>query len=281
MQDQIIEIIQNNIINLSDVQLKSLYNYWRDENPHKNSDEWIQNKDLISTAQQIPPNAFLHGVDLPYWFGDINARAKIMIMGIDPLRNEKTFESCAADKEKNVLIGTPYAVHSQKMRKGKTKEYWNFINELAQNNFVYLTDIYKTFFYTDSTKKTRSYVYYRKAAVQHSAREIIAKEIAVVKPDIIITLGAETFTKLTDKKLIKKITGNIHDNIAYLEEYPALPILPMVHLSGSTFQNVKNTFVNNNLQNVEGERQKEGFGLQYAEIVEKYLQSQVETLVTE
>lgn len=277
MEKQIFKIVKDSIINLSDDELISLYNYWRDRNENKSSNEWIRHKDLISSEQHVPPHAYLHGVDLPYWFGESNSPIKIMIMGIDPLRNDKTFEEFKADKVKNVLIGTPYAVHSGKMRTGRTKEYWNFIDDLASKHFVYLTDIYKTFFYTDSSKKTRSYVYYRNAEVQHIARYIVAKEIQVVKPDIIITLGAETFRKFTGEKLPKKITGNIIDNIVYMEEFPDVPIIPMVHLSGATFQNVKNTFLKNNLENYTVE-EKPSFGLRYAEIIEQYLQTQEEKL---
>ena len=269
MEEKIIEIIKNDIINLSDKTIKDLYNYWRDETPDKcknDPKDWIQKKELISEVQQVPKGSFLNGIDFPYWFGKEKSNKKIMIIGIDPMRDEKVFSKLEANKSDDVIIGTPYAVHSKKIRSGRTKEYWEFIEALSEKNFVYLTDIYKTFFYTNETKKTRSYVHHR-SINSESARDILKKEIDIINPDIIITLGNETFIKFTLQKLKSPITNAIKDNIVRLNEYDNLPIIPMVHLSGSTYKKHKVKFLENNFA---CEIDK-SFGLSYAEIIEKFL----------
>lgn len=270
MKEKVIEIIKNDIINLSDLTIRDLYNYWRDESADKRKSDpknWIQKKELISEMQQVPKGSYLNGIDFPYWFGNENSNIKIMIIGIDPMRDEKVFDKSYANKYHDVIISTPYALHSEVMRNGRTKDYWKLIETLSKDNFVYLTDIYKTFFYTDNTKEIRSYRYYKSADVSQNARHIIAKEIELIKPDIIITLGNETFIKFTRQKLKSPITNGIKDNVIKLQEYGNFPIIPMAHLSSATFKKHKVKFLENNFAYEVGEN----FGTSYAQIIENYL----------
>jgi uracil-DNA glycosylase len=209
---------------------------------------------------------------LPYWFGDISAKKRIMIVGIDPLRNENAFKQAKADKNNHVLIGTPYALHSTKMREGRTRPYWEFINSLSQNNFVYLTDIYKTFFYTENSKKERSYVYYRKnTSYLNSIKDILAREINFLNPDLIITLGKESFEQLTEKKC-NKLSREISLNKTHILNFP---VIPLVHLSGATRkQNILDFIEANNLDSSRFKKRWE-YGLGYSKIIENYLNAKM------
>ncbi|WP_407405850.1 uracil-DNA glycosylase family protein [Chryseobacterium sp.] len=246
MNKEIFKLIEENIIKLSTTEIGNLYDYFNYKNREQDI-TYIQSKEKIHPNQEIPENTYLLGIDLPFWFGKFDSDTKIMIIGIDPLRNEYSFEKEEADKVNNVIIGTPFALHSKKIREGRTKQYWNFIEKLSQKNFVYLTDIYKTFFYTDSSKKNRSYNFYKKHKLNKYA-DILINEIEIIKPDIIITLGDIASNKL---KAIK-----IQDDIE---------VLKMVHLSGATRMKHKNKFVFDKL----GREKKESecFGLLYAEII--------------
>ena len=136
--------INKDVINLSDEDFNGLYNKWFEG---EKSDNYTFSRDTIRETQNIPDNAYMLGVDLPYWFGDFDKSSKkIMIVGIDPLRNKGAFKAANADVNKNVLISSPYALHSKELREGKLKTYWALIKKLQTNNFIYLTDVYKSFF---------------------------------------------------------------------------------------------------------------------------------------
>ncbi|WP_312554610.1 uracil-DNA glycosylase family protein [Empedobacter brevis] len=268
MKDEIFELIQKSIINLDNDELKELYNYWNSNEEKRNHIDfkefkdlkgWIRNKGIISKNQFSTDNAVAHGIDLPYWFNHQNPENRIMIIGIDPLRSKKEF----IDIKNDVIIGTPYAVHSEKFRKGRTKEYWNFISSLKEQNVVYLTDVFKLYF-IDEEKKTRSYNYlfenYRKENLS-----ILRKEIEILNPTIIITLGKLSFELLTGKKL-KSIVDNVNNTIHIDEEFNSIPIIPLVHLSGAVRKSQKLKFLEmNEISN------NESIGKSYASLVKDFL----------
>lgn len=258
-------MIQEDVIELSENDLNDLYGKWQN---NEKTDNYVFDKSLIQSFQHVPKNSYLTGVDLPFWFGDLKPKnKKIMVVGIDPLRNNAAFKKANIDQD--VLISTPYALHSETARKGITKAYWAFIESLSANHFVYLTDIYKTFFYVDDPKMTRSYNYYPKQqGALENQRSILLKEINFIKPDVIITFGGIAFLKLTSKKHIKLANG-IESNEFSLDEFGNIPILPFMHLSGSTREENLKVFLekHNVKNNIKG---RVGYGNAYAEIIENY-----------
>ncbi len=261
MNNKIYDLIQKSIINLEKNELEILYNYWNSDEKRDDFKDWIRNKDIISENQYSTENAIAHGIDLPFWFNHQNPQNRIMIIGIDPLRNKKDFID--ADITNDVIIGTPYAVHSKKMREGRTKEYWNFIRSLKEQNIVYLTDVFKLFF-IDEEKKTRSYNYlstnYRKENLS-----ILKKEIEILNPTIIITLGKLSFELLTETKL-KSIVDNLNNSVHFDDEFNNIPIIPLVHLSGAVRKKQKLIFLEKNSIYSE-----ENIGQSYASLVNNFL----------
>jgi len=262
MDKKIYKLIQNSIINLDINELEKLYNYWNsDKNTRENENfkGWIQNKDIISKNQFSSDNAIAYGIDLPFWFNHQNPVNRIMIIGIDPLRSKKEF----IDIENDVIIGTPYAVHSEKFRNGRTKEYWNFISSLKEQNMVYLTDVFKIFF-IDEVEKTRSYNYlfknYRKQNLS-----ILKKEIEILNPTIIITLGKISFELLTGKKL-KSIVDNVNNTIHIDDEFNSIPIIPLVHLSGAVRKSQKLKFLKMNETSL-----NDSIGISYTSLVNDFI----------
>ena len=257
----LMEHLNNDVIKISPEEIANIYTSWKNEftdgtgsKVHSETKN-IAKKDSISSNQPLSNTPYLLGIDLPTWFNTPDEKKnKIMVLGIDPLRNEQVFNSLNADKENEVIIGTPYAFHLSNMRTGRTKQYWNFINLLSEKNFVYLTDIYKTFFYTDKSKKVRSYNYYQNNS-WYSHMDLLAKEIDLIKPDLIISFGAVSYTQLMGKRS-PKLSSNIQSNII---EFMCKPVLPMVHLSGSTRQQTKLNFLKANNINVVGNNFGEGY----------------------
>jgi len=180
-----------------------MYDYWElnKNNPKINNFKFPDT--LIHINQRIPSlGATLKGIDLPTWFGNYSKK-KVMILGIDPLRNNEVFERDKADVNTDVIIGTPYALHEFKAREGSCAVYWNFISWLSENHFVYCTDIFKTYYYNTETIK-RSYrdIEFPKS---ENHKELLTLEINLIKPDVIIAFGNLVEKLLNDLKLSTSI----------------------------------------------------------------------------
>ena len=258
------QLIKSNILKIESSKLEDIYKRFRVEFDGLSNSPCKLEKEMHLIDHGIPENAYLLGLDLPIWFNNIDTTGKkIIILGIDPLRNEKTFKSNGADFKTDIVIGTPYALHQLNMRNGRTKEYWEFINNLAQKNFVYVTDIYKLFFYEDSSKIRRSYDYY---PTNRPLKQIylLEQEIDLIEPDLIITLGAKSYFQLT-KRHQPLLTRNIIKEEKKV--YKKYNVIPMVHLSGSTRKQTKLNFLEAN----EIEYQNKSFGKYYFEMINNYI----------
>jgi hypothetical protein len=262
-QENLFSFLEENVIKLSERDIRNIYSFWKDGfdefAPEIPADvKIISDKNLISSCQDVPENSSLLGIDFPIWFNTPEEKLKILILGIDPLRNEKTFTQFEENREKKVIIGTPYALNSAKMRKGRQKHYWTLINNLSKENFVYLTDIYKTFFYFGEGKKQRSYDYFQEKNISKH-KELLQKEIHLIAPDLIITFGKISYSKLMEINA-PKLTINAELNIAKFKD---IPVLPMVHLS-SREKSKRDFLKNNNVDN-------ENIGYGYYHIIQNFL----------
>ena len=207
-----------------------------------------------------------------------------MLIGIDPMRGEKDFNIAGAN-EQHVIIGTPYALHDYKNRNlvKKNKHYFGFIDAISSENFVYLTDIYKTFFYTKDNNgiKKRSYKYYNdldakntdeKDSIRNSVLSALIQEIEFVKPNIIITLGGISFTQLTKQSISfnnKSKIETMHFSDGILADKKDIDILPFVHLAAH-FPSIK-SFIDNNLNEGLKKGDNKNYGKLYYEILKKFL----------
>ena len=273
-----------------DLEIRSVYEHWNTflatGEPLPKEKIVKSNKNLLRHKKQcIPSNAYLLGVDLPSWFGNFKSKNRIMVIGIDPMRGNRDFKIASADNKQHVIIGTPYAMHDNKNRDWdkRNKHYFGFIDAISSENFVYLTDIYKTFFYTNDSNdvKKRSYKYYNDAdkenteeknSVRNSVLNALYQEIELVKPNIIVTLGGISFSQLTNQGItfeknpeIKKV----HFTEEVLADKKDIEILPFVHLA-ARFRNIE-LFIKRNLNKELKKGENENYGTLYYEMLKKYL----------
>lgn len=246
----------------------------------------VQETNILNYGiQMIPQNGKVNllGIDLPSWFGNYEkSQKRIMIIGIDPMRNKKDFLNLKADFKKDIVFGTPYSFHMENMwnNTGKYKYYTQFVTSLVNNNFIYLTDIYKTFFYYDNL---RSYKYFehllkQKNNPQNKSNqgknifvEILKKEISTIQPDIIITLGNISYNQLTKNASHLKVNSNLGlpstlSSISYddIQRNKQIPIYKLVHLAARK-KNLED-FRNKHLTN----EKSEDFGIILFDILKKY-----------
>jgi uracil-DNA glycosylase len=172
------------------------------------------------------------GIDVPSYFNHSNEGDKkvIMIVGIDPKRNDYNFRS-------KISVGTPFGFNTSQ---GGT--YWNFVQKLIENNFtVYLTDTFKLYF-KNGNKQSYTIPQFTNPEIDIH-QHIFAREIKIINPDLIVTLGhiprrwfsslekgKFSFKKLTEISLDKSDPN--HSLLYYAAEDRKIPILPLMHLSG-------------------------------------------------
>ena len=254
---ELVDVIDKEVFKNVDNDIQGIYKTWNDENLNNDVDSKSKSKPVVRDKellrhenQKIPiKEVKLLGIDFPSWYGNYGSKEKIMIIGIDPMRGSKNFDDATASETNDILIGTPYAYHDKKVRSSKAnKNYTQFIDNLLEdNNFVYLTDVYKTFFYHSDAKKKdiRSYRYYgeqQKIEIQdkeNSIRSTILKtlcsEIKLINPTIIITLGDISFNQLTRKSVNKNnnkaaITPQFFTEEVF-KDCKHIPIYPFMHLA--------------------------------------------------
>jgi uracil-DNA glycosylase len=155
------------------------------------------------------------------------------------------------------------------MREGRTAEYWKFIERLSVEYSIYITDIYKVFFYGGPQKAARSYK--NTQFVRNTLhQDILNKEIEIISPNVIITMGdLATQMVLNDKnKRFKPISRfNVAENTLSLNN---TDLIPMVHLSGSSRGGQKIFLATNNRKPQPGSTN----GDLYFEIIKSFLDKQ-------
>jgi hypothetical protein len=276
-------ILKNQLITLNQNEIESLYVKWSSEF----SDDLsilsdIISKDSIKDNQNVPSHSCLNGIDLPTWFGEFQNK-KVIFLGIDPMRNDKDFHNSNADTSMDVLVGTPYAFHIKAFRENRTSPYWHVISEVAKSNFVYVTDIYKTFFYTDNTKKIRSYEFWNKsenANFNQNHRKLLVDEINLIEPDIIVTFGALAYKVLANQKYCPTLSLSLSNPKRNVKPFTGegvpqerpIPIVPLMHLSGSTRgKNLEAFFMNNGLKYSEKYDKRNKAGHLYGQLINDYI----------
>lgn len=159
-------------------------------------------------------------IDAPVWFGDVNiANIRIIVLGLEPRDTDSTFN---IEKVGNKVFGSPFGVdrwnkNSSVKRKPQNRYYRVFSKIIEKEDvFIVFSDVVKFYKIINSNNDNRiNDNYARENFFIHanSERENLIKELQIINPTHIITLGRDAF--LT----VKKILPN-NDNI-YQLRHPA------------------------------------------------------------
>jgi hypothetical protein len=173
------------------------------------------------------------GVDLPIYFGDPISNSRIMIVAMDPKR---------LGQEPGVFsLGSVFSLHTNEGRTTRKNDYWNFIEPMITDNLVYLTDVYKLYyesFIEVNNRQVHQVSNKDKAFIGKNTipfninKEILEKEIELVKPTKIIALGKEAASALKQIQDLKIKGTEIyfkHNQIEYIF---------MPHIARTVTQNI-------------------------------------------
>ena len=136
------------------------------------------------------------GIDFPIYFGNhTQNKNKIMIVAMDAKRTNQI--------GKKIVLGSVFNLHNYKGRTTNENDYWKFVEPLLEDNFVYLTDIFKIYYETSITQKgSKSTLLSNKDKDYTTGKHlqlnktILEQEINLVKPNSIIALGNEAASAL-------------------------------------------------------------------------------------
>ncbi len=188
---KILNLIVDNILNLSLDEIKAIYKSFENEGVEEISESKTKNvfHDFLN-QDGVHSRQF----DLPY-FLNFNKAQTIMIIGMDAKSNHG----------KEIRLSTPYFLQSVKGRETNDNDYWKIIKILSETYNIFLTDVYKAYFQKDETVSNQIPSY--KKDPLHS--DILIKEILEVKPYAILCWGRESrnlVAKTLDIKLLNVIT---------------------------------------------------------------------------
>ena len=170
-----------------------------------------------------------------------------MVVAVDPLRREK-------EHQKKITIGTPFGFNSNQVG-----DYWKFLSALTSQGYTaYLTDTFKMFFRSENKVSSEIESYKHPDFDIH--QEIFAREVKIVKPDLIVTLGTiprvwfsnlkKGKFNLSDlKDICLDVTHKEHEKLYYKVNYEEkedtlVPILPLMHLSRRPVASLRKTIYN-------------------------------------
>ena len=200
IQEKLINLISRHILTVPQTEIAGVYDIFRNRYQGKDYPEDPQKIQLYFKALSALPllsNFAIRstdryiGLDFPSWFNFTEEKPRVMVVGIDPFRQGNIFED-------HISVGSPYALHEKPEEKEpkNRKPYRELINQLAQKYAVYVTDTFKVYFCENGDHSRNSYKCPRftNPVAAHWTEEIhqkiFAEEVEIVKPHLIVTLGA-------------------------------------------------------------------------------------------
>jgi ribosomal protein L24E len=242
IQDKVIDMVQRLILLSSKEEIKAIYDILRkryngEEYPTdaEKAKSYFKDHSALALLKNfyIPERSLFIGVDLPSWFNFQLKIPRVMVVGVDPLRNGEKFKDA-------ISIGSPYGIHDDHckvlMNDSDGSIYWRLISQLAEHYSVYVTDTFKVYFKCGRKNSSQVSCFTNPKATEWTEeihQKIFAEEVSIVQPDLIVTLGsipARWFSSIKDanSQTLKELSDKKDKRLSY----NSIPILPLVHLSG-------------------------------------------------
>lgn len=211
MNKSIINLIQNNLLALSDKEFETFYKEVSSGVDFLESDISKLTGAFNSWGKIDNNDSFQ--IDLPYWNSYKEGMNTVMVIGMDAKRS-----SLSTKLPKEIVLNTPFALHSKNGRETKKNQYWNILSLLIGEYNIYTTDLYKLYFNQINSinfeKKPSNKVIDYTAMSVH--KELFQEGILLVNPSVIICFGNEAraaCAKIFNLKLQKSITKESLQNI--------------------------------------------------------------------
>lgn len=196
------------------------------------------------------------GIDFPLIISKDSTKPLIMIVAMDPLRH--------FNNAKDIGYWVPFSILNDIENEVKYSEAQNlsFFHELLNNYQIYLTDIFKIFYYNGKTKSNQDKNFTNKLTIH---ADILQEEIRITQPAAILTLGVKSQNALL-QAFVNKFQRLDKNNSTIQIQKSFLPVLSMPHISNAN-NAAKKKFIDNPLyNNIPGQR-----NIKYAGIIHSML----------
>jgi len=182
--------------------------------------EIILPQNHLNTSDLIGPFKYLNeedirtlSIDFPVHLRKNGAKRKtVMICAMDPLPPDSNVKS------KNIIPWAPFSLICN-WELMPNKQNAIFFDSLFKNVDLYVTDIYKVFFRICNTSSrsnmNKKYLTLEKSKNISAHTDILAREIEIIKPEIILTLGNNSRDAIYELANLKpqKWDDDLHINI--------------------------------------------------------------------
>jgi len=196
------------------------------------------------------------GIDFPLTISKDSTKPLIMIVAMDPLRHLKN--------ERDIGYWVPFSILNDIEKEAKYSEVENlsFFHELLNHYQIYLTDIFKVFYYNGKIKSNKDNIFTTKLTIH---ADLLQEEIRITQPVAILTLGVKSQNAL-HKAFASNLQRFDKNNSTIQFQESLLPVLSMPHISNAN-NAAKKKFIDNPLYNsIPGQR-----NIKYAGIIHSML----------
>ncbi len=146
-------------------------------------------KEIIFQPQK-PTSAGNVRVDLPVWFGKVDSKVRLIIVGLEPRDTDKKNGFLNIEHKNNRVFATPFALERP------VKKYQKAFSPLTSRDdvFSYFTDVVKTYNVIDVADKKVNDRAARKSfwTVAEEYVPFLKREFCIIKPTKIIGLGKDS-----------------------------------------------------------------------------------------
>lgn len=227
---------------------------------------------LRAYIQHLQPDITTLAIDLPIYFkAEKQTDQTLMICAMDPLPPLPTssfWEGKPIRLQEEVGFWAPFSlIDNWEQPTGSMKSNLPFFRTLLQSHNLYITDIYKLFFRQIkpnrfvNSNSISTYTQFRNEVGSSLHGHILSKEIELIKPKAIITLGNAARQQLLAINELEN--GAMQQsqkwaaNIQHYKWRQTLPILASPHISGAA-NGTKAAILNNpEFANISGRYQNE------------------------
>lgn len=201
------------------------------------------------------------GIDFPLTISKDSTKPLIMIVAMDPLRNLKN--------AKDIGYWVPFSILNNIEKEVKYSEVQNlsFFHELLKHYQIYLTDIFKVFYYIEKNKSNQDKNFTNKLTIH---ADILQEEIRITQPVAILTLGVKSQNAL-HQAFVNKLQCLDKNNSTIQIQESFLPVLSMPHISNANNAAKKKFIDNPHYNNIPGQR-----NIKYAGIIHSMLSNLIQ-----
>ncbi len=187
------------------------------------------------------------GIDFPILLSKGTKKPIVMVCAMDPLRDETDVSEISTE----IGMWVPFSAINNPNNKNykmkpSDKRNLSFFHTLLETNDLYLTDAFKLF-YREGKELSNGQTEFKKLSVH---REILEKEIQLVQPEAIVSLGNHARDSIS--QILNLHAPSWSDTVYKTQTCDGKTVIMVPHISGSASGYKAPILKNENYKSIEG-----------------------------